>query len=57
MVTIKNRKNQPYTINIPNQPALYVMAKEKLDVTEEQFQAPEMTEQINAGNILVVRFS
>lgn len=57
MVTIKNRKNQPFTINVPNQKALYVMAKEKLDVTDEQFQSPEMGEMVEAGNILVVRFS
>ena len=55
MVTIKNKKAQPFVINIPGQPALHLLAREKRDITEEQFYAPEMKEHIAAGNIVVLR--
>lgn len=55
MVTIKNRWNQPFQVNIPGEEAIYFGPRESKTVTMEQYNAPEMQSMINAGIFLVIR--
>lgn len=57
VVTIKNRWNQPFTVNIPDQEALYFGPRESKQVTMEQYNAPEMQAYIAAGIFLVIRIA
>lgn len=62
MVTIRNRKRAPIVCNIPvtteegtTYESLYFLALETKTITEEQFAAPEVKEQVAAGNLVVLR--
>ena len=55
VVTIKNRWNQPFTVNIPGEDALYFGPRESKQVTMEQYKAPEMQSMIDASIFLVIR--
>lgn len=55
VVTIKNRWNQPFIVNVPGEDALYFGPRESKIVTMDQYNAPEMQSYIEAGIFLVVR--
>ena len=57
MVLVKNRLNQMLVINVPEEDAIIFLAKQQKELTHSQYQAPEMQNHINAGNIVVLRIS
>ncbi|MMZ51275.1 hypothetical protein D1872_130100 [compost metagenome] len=57
MVTVKNRKPQPYVVNVPNKSAIYFNARETKTISDEDFKAPELQEQLNNRNFVVLRMT
>lgn len=55
MVLVKNKLNQMLVVNIPEESAIYFLAKQQKELTHEQFRAPEMKNHIDRGNIVVLR--
>jgi hypothetical protein len=57
MVLVKNKLNQPLVINIPDSTELIFLAKQQKEVSHTEFQAPEMKNHVELGNIVVLRIS
>lgn len=57
MVLVKNKLNQPLVINIPESTAVIFLAKEQREISHTDFQAPEMKNHVEYGNIVVLRIS
>lgn len=57
MVSIKNKLNQPVVINIPEGDSIIFLAKETKDLTNDQFNAPEMQNHVDKGNMIVLRMN
>ena len=57
MVTIKNKLNQPVVINIPGEESIIFLAKESKDLSNEQFNAPEMQSHVDKGNMIVLKMN
>jgi hypothetical protein len=57
MITVKNRLSAPLVVNVPDEPAVYFLAKETKDLTSSQYNAPDMQMYIRQGHIVVLRIS
>lgn len=57
MVLVKNKLKQMLVINVPGEDALYFLSKQQKELTYTQFNAPEMKNHVDAGNIVVLRIS
>lgn len=57
MITVKNRLNQPLIVNVPDSDSVYFLDKEIKEITQEQYDSPDMKSLINDGFILVLRMS
>lgn len=56
MITIKNKLRQPLVINVAEEGAIHFLAKEtKTNISEVQFNSPEMKNHIEKGNLIVLR--
>lgn len=57
MVTIKNKLNQPVVINIPGNESIIFLAKETKELTNDQFNAPEMQNHVDKGTMIVLKMN
>jgi hypothetical protein len=57
VITVKNRLSAPLVVNVPDEPAVYFLAKETKELTSTQYNAPDMQNLIKLGYIIVLRIS
>ena len=57
MVTISNKLRQPLPIILANKESIHFLAKESKEITQEQFNSPEIQENIEKGNLVVTRLA
>lgn len=57
MVEIQNKLRQPLVINLNDGTALHLLAKERAEITTEQFKSEEVKIHLAKENIIVLKMS
>lgn len=57
MIEILNKLRQPLIINLNDGKSLHLLARDKAEITSEQFKSPEVKMNLANGNIVVLRMN
>lgn len=57
MIEIQNRLRQPLTINLNDGTSIHLIAKERVEITSEQFKSDEIKQNLAQDNIIVLRMN
>lgn len=57
MVEILNRLRQPLILNLNDGTSKHILAREKAEITSEQFKSKEVKAHLEKGNIVVLKMN
>lgn len=55
MVIVKNKLRQPLVINLSTDESVHFLAKEEKELTDEQFNSPELKRHVDLENLVILR--
>ena len=57
MIEILNRLRQPLVLNLNDGTSIHLLAKDKVEITSEQFKSKEVKAHLEKGNIIVLKMN
>ena len=57
MIEILNRLRQPLVLNLNDGTSKHILAREKSEITSEQFKSKEVKAHLEKGNIVVLKMN